>query len=96
MAFLIERINHSVKVAHLALQISDLVIDDGVKLDKAVVEKGALLHDVGYLHCKGELVEIPEWRPYGIIIPSDDINHPVIGAAIVRRRDLAMKLHIAF
>ena len=76
-----ERINHSVKVADLALQISDLMINDGLKVEKAVVEKGALLHDIGYLQCRGELVEIPEWR---IKIPSDDINHPVLGAMIVK------------
>lgn len=44
-----ERIDHSVKVADLALRISDLMIDDGMEVDKALVEKGALLHDVGYL-----------------------------------------------
>lgn len=79
------RINHSLKVADLALRISDLMIDDGIKVDKGVVEKGALLHDIGYLRCKGELVEIPEWRLYGIKIPSDDINHPVIGAVIAKK-----------
>jgi len=80
-----ERINHSVKVADLALQISDLMINDGLKVDKAVVEKGALLHDIGYLDCSGRLVEIPEWRGYGIKVPSDDINHPVLGALIVKK-----------
>jgi putative nucleotidyltransferase with HDIG domain len=78
-----ERINHSLRVADLSLQISDLMTHDGIELDRRVIEKGALLHDVGYLHCKGELVEIPEWRVYGIKIPSDDINHPTIGGAIV-------------
>ena len=80
-----ERTNHSLRVADLALQISDLMTDDNIELDKRVIEKGALLHDVGYLHCKGEPVEIPEWRVYGIKIPSDDINHPTIGEAIVRK-----------
>ncbi len=80
-----ERINHSVKVARLALQISDLMIDDGRNVDKAVAEKGALLHDIGYLHCRGRLVEIPEWRGYGIEVPSDDINHPVLGAMIAKK-----------
>ena len=80
-----ERISHSLEVADLALQISDLMTDDNIELDKRVIEKGALLHDVGYLHCKGELVEIPEWRVYRIKIPSDDINHPTIGEVIVRK-----------
>jgi putative nucleotidyltransferase with HDIG domain len=53
-------------------------------VDKDVVEKGALLHDIGYLRLKGELVELPEWKPYGIKFPSDDINHPSLGEIIVR------------
>jgi len=80
-----ERIRHSIKVAGLALEISDLMISDGQKIDKAVVEEGALLHDIGYLHCHGNLVEIPEWKAYGIRIPSDDINHPSTGAIIVKK-----------
>jgi len=80
-----ERIHHSVKVANLALQISDLMIDDGRNVDRGVVEKGALLHDIGYLDCGGKLVEIPEWRGYGINVQSDDINHPVLGAMIAKK-----------
>jgi len=79
-----ERIDHSAKVADLALRISDLLIIDGLKVQKAVVEKGALLHDIGYLQCTGEPVQIPGWKAYGIRIPSDDINHPVTGAIIAK------------
>jgi len=78
------RINHSVEVTDLALQISNLMIMNDLEVDKAVVEKGALLHDIGYLRCSAELVEIPEWKVHGIKIPSDDINHSATGAMIVK------------
>jgi len=79
----VERTEHSLRVADLALGISRLMTEDGLRLDMAVVEQGALLHDVGYLQCRGDLVEVPGWEIYGIRIPTDDINHPMAGAVVV-------------
>lgn len=82
--FPIERISHSIEVADLALQISTCMTDEGIPVDKNAVEKGALLHDIGYLQCRGELIEIPGWRDFGIRVPADDINHPMTGAVIAK------------
>jgi putative nucleotidyltransferase with HDIG domain len=79
-----ERIAHCSEVADLALQISTCMINEGIPVDKNVVEKGALLHDIGYLQCKGELIEIPGWKDFGIKVPADDINHPMTGAVIAK------------
>lgn len=79
-----DQINHSIVVADLGLKISDSMIDEGFKIDKGMVEKGALLHDIGCTRLTGELVELPEWKPYGIRFPSDDINHPTLGTVIVK------------
>jgi putative nucleotidyltransferase with HDIG domain len=87
-----ERIDHSVNVADLALEISTLIIADGEYVDKNVVEKGCLLHDIGYLRCGGELIEIPGWEQFGIKIPSDDINHPITGALIVKEWGFSDKI----
>lgn len=42
-----EKIKHSIAVAELALKIADEAIKDGIKVDKKVVEAGALMHDIG-------------------------------------------------
>lgn len=79
-----ERIDHSIAVADLAIELSALMANNGLHIEENVVEKGALLHDVGYLHCKGDLIEIPGWEHLGIRIPTDDINHPMTGALVVK------------
>jgi putative nucleotidyltransferase with HDIG domain len=79
------RIEHSCEVAELALKLSDLMIDEGFRVDKGVVEKGSILHDIGYLLISGKPVIIPEWEGSGIIVPSDDINHPMLGALLVEK-----------
>lgn len=76
-----DRIKHSIEAADLALKLSDLMIADGLQVDKGVVEKGALLHDIGFLRVKGELVDVPGDKLHENM-PSDQISHPMLGAAI--------------
>jgi len=52
-----ERIDHSIQVADMALQISDHILKEGQSVDKDVVDKGALLHDIGYIRSTGKLIE---------------------------------------
>jgi uncharacterized protein len=42
-----DKIIHSEAVADLALKIADEIAKSGIKIDKKIVEAGALLHDVG-------------------------------------------------
>lgn len=87
-----ERIDHSIQVADIALQISDRILKEGQSVDKDVVDKGALLHDIGYIRSTGELNEVPGWEQYEIKIPSDDINHPMVGAIIVKEWGFSDKI----
>lgn len=68
----------------MGLRISDLMVDDGVTVNRTVVDNGALLHDIGYLQVHGRPVMIPGWEGSGIIVPQDDINHPVLGAIMAK------------
>lgn len=41
------KIYHSIYVAELGMRIADKVIDEGISVDKSVIQAGALLHDLG-------------------------------------------------
>ncbi|MEM2123212.1 MAG: HDIG domain-containing protein [Candidatus Bathyarchaeia archaeon] len=79
------RIEHSCEVADIALKLSDLMAGEGLNVERGVVEKGSILHDIGYLLTSGKPLTIPGWEGSGIIVPSDDINHPMLGALIVEK-----------
>ena len=63
------KVEHSIDVAALALKIAKAVEDDGIAVNKKIVEAGALLHDIGLTKTFDDLS--PE--------------HGVIGADIIRK-----------
>jgi len=66
------KLEHSQEVADFALKIVQEVEKDGIKVNKKIVEAGALLHDIGIVYMLDDLS--PE--------------HSVIGAEIIRKLGL--------
>ena len=66
------KVEHSKDVADLAMKIAQEVEKDGIKVNKKIVEAGALLHDIGIVHMLDDLS--PE--------------HSVIGAEMIRKLGL--------
>lgn len=67
------KIDHSIKVADLSLKIAkEIEKDDGIRVNKKIVEAGALLHDIGIVYMLDDLS--PE--------------HSVIGAEMIRKLGL--------
>jgi len=72
-------IQHVVTVCERALKLSDAVSAAGTPVSRQVVEYGALLHDMGIPHLKGEAVTIPEWGDRAKNLLSDNLTHPILG-----------------
>jgi len=80
-----ERISHSVAVADLALRIGEEMQRQGIRVDKELIEKGALLHDIGYVRSTTQPIEIPEYKTSGLKLPAyyDLVRHQQVGAQMV-------------
>jgi putative nucleotidyltransferase with HDIG domain len=80
-----ERTAHSVQVADLALEIGEEMERQGIKVDKELIEKGALLHDIGYVRSTMQPIEIPEYKTIGLKIPAfyDLVRHQQVGAQMI-------------
>ncbi len=77
-------IEHQKTVAQFALVVADQVVKiDGKKVDKQLVETGALLHDIGLIHCKGKTMVLKDYN-VKLEFPEDVHLHPALGARFVK------------
>ena len=74
-----EIIEHGKCVASLALKIATRMKQTGIPVCDAVVAQGAMLHDVGFLRCKGKHHTVRVGTGGEFSFPQDVLVHPVHG-----------------
>ena len=75
-------LRHSEQVREKALKIAKL---SGVEVDMNIVETGAMLHDIGILHCHAPKILCTGTEHY--------LRHGIIGAEMLRDLDPALEVY---
>jgi uncharacterized protein len=71
---------HVQRVERISQQIADQLEAQGGRVDRQVLEAGALLHDLGLPLRTGAPITIPAFGDKAKGLTSDDINHGITGA----------------
>lgn len=83
---------HVERIERISQQIASLVEAQGGRVDRQVLEAGALLHDLGLPLRTGAPVTIPAFGEKAKGLTSDDIGHGITGA--IRGAELGFPLAV--
>jgi putative nucleotidyltransferase with HDIG domain len=80
-----ETIEHGKQVCDLALKIAARIEEkEKVNLDYDHIITGAIIHDAGFIRCKGNPISISLLGKKDITVPADVILHGMYGAEIAK------------